>query len=119
MLTLLVADDEFAVLEVVSMALEAEGYRVLRAGDGVDALRILSHHHCDVVICDESMPAMDGYQLIAAMRAEPRHAQTAVVMLADTWGRPIPEVDGVVVLGKPIMLAELFAAVDKAARRGV
>ena len=43
MLTVLVADDEFAVLEVLSMALEGEGHRVLKAGDGADALRILKH----------------------------------------------------------------------------
>jgi CheY-like chemotaxis protein len=116
MLTVLVADDEFAVLEVLSMALEAEGHRVLKAGDGADALRILAHQPCDVVICDENMPVMNGHQLIAAIRAEPRMSATAVIMMADTWGRPLPQVDGVVVLPKPIMLADLFASVDEAAK---
>lgn len=113
MLTLLVADDEFAVLEVLSMALEGEGHRVLKAGDGADALRILSHEACDIVICDENMPVMNGHQLLAAMRAEPRFANVAVVMMADTWGRTLPEIDGITVLGKPIMLAALFAEVER------
>lgn len=116
MLTVLVADDEFAVLEVLSMGLEGEGYRVLKAGDGVDALRILSGHACDVVICDENMPAMNGRQLIEAISAEPRHVGTPIIMMADTWGRPLPEIDGVRVLPKPVLLAQLFTAVDEAAK---
>jgi CheY-like chemotaxis protein len=116
MLTLLVADDEFAVLEVLSMALESEGHRVLKAGDGSDALRILAHQPCDVVICDENMPVMNGHQLVAAIRAEPRLVGTPVIMMADTWGRPLPQVDGVIVLPKPILLAELFTQVDVAAK---
>jgi CheY-like chemotaxis protein len=115
MLTILVADDEFAVLEVVSLALEGEGHRVLKAGDGADALRLLSHHACDVVICDEQMPVMNGHQLVEAIRAEPRLAPTPVIMTCEMWGRPLPEIDGVVVLGKPILLARLFEEVARAA----
>jgi CheY-like chemotaxis protein len=116
MLTVLVADDEFAVLEVLSLALQGEGYRVLKAGDGADALRILSHHPCDVVICDENMPAMNGRQLIEAIRAEPRHVGTPIIMMADTWGRALPEIEGIVVLPKPVLLARLFTSVDEAAK---
>ena len=115
MLTVLVADDEFAVLEVLSMALESEGLVVLKAGDGADALRVLSSHHCDLIIVDEAMPVMDGLQLIEAVRAEPRYAHIRIIMMADTWGRATPELDGVVVLGKPILLAELFARVGELA----
>jgi len=113
MLTVLVADDEFAVLEVLSMALEGEGHRVLKAGDGADALRILSHQACDIVICDEHMPMMNGPQLVTAMKAEPRFVNVAIIMMADTWGRALPEIDGVSVLGKPIMLSALFAEVQR------
>ena len=113
MLTVLVADDEFAVLEVLSMALEGEGHRVLKAGDGADALRILSSQPCDVIVCDETMPVMNGHHLIAAVRAEPRLAMIPVIMMADTWGRPLPVVEEAVVLGKPILLAELFGHVER------
>ena len=113
MLTVLVADDEFAVLEVLSMALESEGHRVLKAGDGADALRILTSQPCDVIVCDENMPVMNGHQLVAAVRADPKLAATPVIMMADTWGRPLPKVENAVVLGKPILLAELFGHVDR------
>jgi CheY-like chemotaxis protein len=113
MLTVLVADDEFAVLEVLSMALEGEGHRVLKAGDGADALRILSSQPCDVIVTDENMPMMNGHQLIAAMRAEPRLSDIPIILMADTWGRPLPTVEDAVVLGKPILLAELFGHVER------
>ena len=115
-LTVLVADDEFAVLEVVSMALESEGFVVLKAGDGADALRVLASHRCDLIIVDEDMPVMNGHQLIDAVRAEPRFAHVPIILLADTWGRPLPEIEGVVVLGKPILLAELFTRIEELAR---
>lgn len=113
MLTVLVAEDEFAVLEVLSMALEGEGHRVLKAGDGADALRILASQPCDVIVCDENMPLMNGHQLIAAVRAEPRLRDIAIILMADSWGRPLPVVEDAVVLGKPILLAELFNHVER------
>ncbi len=114
MLTVLVADDEFAVLEVLSMALEGEGHRVLKAGDGADALRLLVSQPCDVVVVDERMPVMNGHQLIEAMLAEPRLAKVPVILMAESWGAaPLPAVDGAVVLGKPIRLGELFQHVER------
>jgi CheY-like chemotaxis protein len=117
MLTVLVADDEFAVLEVLSMALEGEGHRVLKAGDGADALRILSSQPCDVVVCDEKMPVMSGIQLVEAMRAEPRLATIPVILMAETWGRPLPAIEGAIVLGKPLRLSDLFEHVERAGNK--
>ena len=113
MLTVLVADDEFAVLEVLSMALEGEGHRVLKAGDGADALRILSTQPCDVVVCDETMPVMNGPQLVAAMRADPKLEELQVLQMAESWGRKAPAVDGAVVLPTPLRLADLFEHVER------
>jgi two-component system cell cycle response regulator CpdR len=118
MLTVLVADDEFAVLEVLAMALEGEGHRVLKAGDGADALRILVSTPCDVLVCDEIMPVMTAAQLIYAMRADPALAAIRVIMMVDTYGRPKGVVDpDVTVLSKPVPLAELFALVAGTKKR--
>lgn len=118
MLTVLVADDEFAVLEVLSMALEGEGHRVLKAGDGADALRILVSQPCDVVVCDEVMPVMSGPQLVYALRADPRLAEVPVIMMVDVFGRPSASLDpDVVVVPKPVMLPQLFALVEQAAQK--
>lgn len=113
MLTVLVADDEFAVLEVLSMALEGEGHRVLKAGDGADALRILSTQPCDVVVCDENMPVMNGHGLVAALQADAKLATLPVILMAESWGQPLPKIDGALVIGKPIRLADLFAHVER------
>ena len=115
MLTVLVADDEFAVLEVLSMALEGEGHRVLKAGDGADALRILVSQQCDVLVCDEVMPVMGGAQLINAVRADPRLAGIPVILMVDVFARPqgavVPDV---MIVPKPVMLPQLFALVAEA-----
>ena len=118
MLTLLVADDEFAVLEVLAMALEGEGHRVLKAGDGSEALRALGMQPCDIVICDDLMPMMTGSQLIAAMRADPRYAAIPVVLMVDVFARsspPAPPAPHVHVLAKPVTLAKIFALVEELA----
>jgi CheY-like chemotaxis protein len=119
MLTLLVADDEFAVLEVLSMALEGEGHRVLKAGDGVDALRVLRSQPLDAVICDDLMPMMTGSQLIEAMRADAQLAAIPVILMVDTFGRQLPAAPAghVRVVAKPITLARLFALVEELAPR--
>ncbi len=118
MLTVLVADDEFAVLEGLSMALESEGYRVLKAGDGADALRILVSQPVDVVVTDQVMPVMSGSQLIYAMLAEPRLAKIPVILMVDVFGRgqALPD-PGVMVLDKPVVLPQLFALVEEAGKR--
>jgi len=121
MLTLLVADDEFAVLEVLAMALEGEGYRVLKAGDGSEALRALATQPCDIVICDDLMPMMTGSQLIEQMRADARYAAIPVVLMVDVFGpappppkSPAPHVH---VVAKPVTLAKVFALVEELAPR--
>jgi CheY-like chemotaxis protein len=113
MLTVLVAEDEFAVLEVLSLALEAEGHRLLKAGDGADALRLLASQPVDVVVSDDIMPLLTGRQLVEAMRAEPRLAAIPVVLLLDPWAAAPVEQDGLVVLRKPSQLSEVIAAVER------
>ena len=108
MLTVLVADDEFAVLEVLTMAIEGEGYRVLKAGDGVDALRVLHSQPCDIIVCDESMPMMDGLALLDAMHADPRLRTIPMILMIETFGPPHGPVDGAQLITKPVRLATLF-----------
>lgn len=116
---ILVADDEPAVLEALSTALEAEGHRVLEAGDGADALRILVRQPCDLLLCDEAMPLMNGNQLVHAMRADPKLADIPVIMMIDVF-RPTHAVleAEIRVLPKPVMLPQLFALVEDVTAAG-
>jgi CheY-like chemotaxis protein len=117
MLTVLVADDEFAVLEVLTMAVESEGYRVLKAGDGADALRVLHSQPCDLVLTDERMPLMDGVALVNAMQADPRLRVIPTIMMVESFGAPHAGVPGAHVIAKPIRLTELFRLVESLTKR--
>lgn len=103
----LVVDDEFAVLEVLAMALEGDGYRVLRANEGAEALRVLESELCDVVITDDAMDVMGGRELIKRMRCDVRFAKIPVILLADAPGPDI----AATLLPKPIRLRELLERV--------
>ena len=45
---------------------------------------------CDVVVCDENMPVMNGRQLVDAMKAERELATIPVILMAESWGRALP-----------------------------
>jgi CheY-like chemotaxis protein len=103
-------DDEFAVLEVLAMALEGAGYHVLRANEGAEALRVLEAELCDVVISDDDMVIMGGRELVRRMRSDVRFAKIPVILLADAPG---PDV-AATLLPKPIRLRELLERVRDA-----
>lgn len=69
--TVLVVDDDPFIQEVVRMMIETIGFEVIVAGDGNEALLLFDRHREDlfVVLCDLSMPGMDGWQTIAALHS--------------------------------------------------
>src|SRR3712207_1754259 len=68
--TILLVDDDAALLEVTSIVLAAEGYRVLTAEEGVDALRILGRETLDLVVLDIMLPRMSGFEVLKKMREQ-------------------------------------------------
>lgn len=79
--SILVVDDHTAVLESMTMTLEAEGYRVLTAADGIEALSALESQPVDLILADIAMPRMNGYQLLERMRANPEWVAIPFVFL--------------------------------------
>ena len=69
----MVVDDSLTVRKITSRLLEREGYHVLTAKDGVDALEQLQHAP-DVILLDIEMPRMDGFDFTRNVRADPRTA---------------------------------------------
>ena len=61
---ILIVDDDDALRESLSLILGAEGYSVLTAADGTEALRLVEDRPIDVVLCDLRMPGLDGFELI-------------------------------------------------------
>lgn len=109
MTTVLVAEDEFALLSVLALVLEAEGFSVHKASHGREALAILRTERCDAVLCDEMMPMMNGAALAREIRKLPGYAATPIFMMAEVLREPIPE--GVTaILPKPVRIDALLAA---------
>ncbi|MBS3940590.1 MAG: response regulator [Actinobacteria bacterium] len=77
----LVVDDEEDVVVLCRVNLEFEGYVVIEAVDGADALDKARAHRPDVVVLDVMLPRFDGWQVLAALKADPDLRQIPVVLL--------------------------------------
>ena len=77
----MVVDDSLTVRRVTQRLLEREGYRVVLARDGVDALERLADETPAVMLCDIEMPRMDGFELVRTLRANRQRAAIPVVMI--------------------------------------
>lgn len=68
MTTILVVDDDQNVRNLVRIFLAEQGYKVVEASDGINALSVLEHEHCNIAIVDVMMPYMDGFSLTKEIR---------------------------------------------------
>ena len=67
---ILLVDDEEGYRELIARVLTKAGYEVLQAADGLEALSLLENSKIDLVISDILMPALNGYALVARLRAK-------------------------------------------------
>jgi len=81
MTTVLVVEDDPTLRRVIEMVLEARGYEVAQASHGTAALEHMAVSIPAIVIADLKMPVMDGRELIAHMRLDPRLLAVPVVLL--------------------------------------
>lgn len=68
--TILVVDDEFGVADVLAAALEDEGYRVVTAANGRQAIERVTEQRPDLIVSDFMMPVMDGPTMAHALRSD-------------------------------------------------
>lgn len=110
--TILVVDDSLTVRKITSRLLEREGYRVLTAKDGSDALEKLLDVVPDVILSDIEMPRMDGFDLVRNIRSDPRTQAIPVIMitsrLAEKHRQYAEKVGANHYLGKPFEEEELL-----------
>lgn len=112
----LVVDDERLNRSILRAALGREGHQVVEAADGREALERLADGGVDVVLLDIVMPVMDGYETLAAIKADPNLAHVPVIIISG-----VDQVDSVVrcigmgatdYLTKPFQPAILKARLD-------
>ena len=74
-------DDSKTMRDMVSFTLKGAGFEVIEAGDGKEAITVLGNNKVDVIITDLNMPNMNGIELIKALRGNPVHQHTPILML--------------------------------------
>lgn len=79
---ILVCDDDPVILRLLQVNLELEGYDVLLANHGEEAFEVAHAQLPDLIILDIMMPRMDGYQTVAALKANESTKQIPVVFLS-------------------------------------
>ena len=77
----LIADDDPDILELVSLTLERDGYEVVLARNGDEALRIASERQVHLAILDLMMPGIDGYEVTRRLRAN-EHKELPILILS-------------------------------------
>jgi chemosensory pili system protein ChpA (sensor histidine kinase/response regulator) len=113
----MVVDDSLTVRKITSRLLEREGYTVLTAKDGVDALEQMRETLPGVMLVDIEMPRMDGFDLTRNVRGDPRTAGIPIVIIssrtADKHRNQAIQLGVNAFLGKPYQEAELLQHVAK------
>jgi DNA-binding response OmpR family regulator len=80
--SILVADDDPHIVELVAFRLERAGYDVVRATDGREALRVLMEQPPDLAVLDVMMPVHDGYQITREIRRHEPTRHIPVILLS-------------------------------------
>lgn len=116
--TILVVDDEKRLVSLVESYLTQEGYRVVSAHDGKEALTVARREHPDLIILDLMMPEMDGYGFMRAHRAEQNTPIILLTARVDDEERVIGlELGADDYVTKPFRPRELVARVRAVLRR--
>jgi len=118
---ILVADDSSTVRRLVAARLAADGYAVVEAEDGDEALRLAVSERPALVVLDKVMPKLDGFEVVRALRsrAETKHLPIVMLTERDAEGDVLEGLDLGVdeYMPKPFSPRELSARVARALAR--
>ena len=110
---ILVVDDDESMLELLRMHLSAAGYEITVAADAIKAGHIVLHRPPDLIICDVNMPHMDGFEFVAALKADRTLPAIPVIFLTsmEEGDYRAKELGAVGYLTKPVRAERLLALV--------
>jgi signal transduction histidine kinase/CheY-like chemotaxis protein len=80
--TILVADDEEHIRNLLNQELVESGYKVLEASNGKEAIELVRKHHPDLLILDVMMPEMNGFDVAAVLKNDPQTMDTPILILS-------------------------------------
>ena len=118
MYNILVCDDDKEIVEAIEIYLSQEGYKVLKAYDGEEALKLLDKHKVDLLIIDVMMPRLDGIRATLKIREK----QNMPIIILSAKSEDADKILGLNVgaddyMTKPFSLKELHARVEAISRR--
>jgi DNA-binding response OmpR family regulator len=110
----LIVDDDRAIQEFLKMALRDEGYEVVTASDGQDALKLVRKYQPRLILLDKRMPNMDGRAFVEAYREiEGPHAPIILLTAGRTAAESLTDFHVDAFLAKPFDLNELLELVSQ------
>lgn len=113
---ILVVDDEYAIVDALASILEFEGYSVVTASNGREALERFYEKSPDLVLMDVMMPEMDGREALRAIRNNGKAATPVVLMSAgapEVVANSLDGLDPSAFLRKPFEIDELLELIQK------
>lgn len=112
----LVVDDEPAIRALIRQVLEDEGFEVIDAADGAEALRFVERSNPRVILLDMAMPTLDGRGFTAAMRRRGHRIPIVVMTAGSSAERWAKELRADAFLSKPLDLDDLIGVTSRFAR---
>ncbi|XOV86114.1 MAG: Hpt domain-containing protein [Pseudomonadota bacterium] len=115
--TVMIVDDSVTVRKVTSRLMERQGWEVITAKDGVDAMNQLQDVYPDIVLLDIEMPRMDGFEVLRAVRRDERLKDLPIIMITSRTGekhqQQALELGVNRYLGKPFQEVNLLSTIDE------
>jgi DNA-binding response OmpR family regulator len=111
---ILIAEDSPTVRRLVAARLRADGFEVVEAQDGEEALRLARSERPDAYVLDKTMPSRDGFEVVRELRADPATRSAPIVMLTDRSGEA--DVLGGLELGVDEYMSKPFSPHELSAR---
>ena len=114
---ILIVDDEPSIVVPIQFLMEQQGYSVLVAGNGEDALDVIYKYKLDLILLDIMLPRIDGYEVCEIVRLDPRYRDIKIIFLT-AKGREVEIAKGLALgadayITKPFSNAELVSKVKE------
>jgi DNA-binding response OmpR family regulator len=114
---ILIVDDEPSIVVPIQFLMEQQGYNVLVAGNGEDALDIIYKYKLDLILLDIMLPRIDGYEVCEIVRLDPRYRDIKIIFIT-AKGREVEIAKGLALgadayITKPFSNTELVSQVKE------